>query len=35
MRFIRDAMIPMPDGVIKAKVVDSILFDPKGERLNA
>ncbi|MGM5029710.1 sarcosine oxidase subunit alpha [Tardiphaga sp. 862_B3_N4_1] len=27
--------IPMPDGVIKAKVVDSILFDPKGERLNA
>lgn len=27
--------IPMPDGVIKAKIVDSILFDPKGERLNA
>lgn len=30
-----EVSIPMPDGVIIAKLVDSVLFDPKGERLNA
>jgi sarcosine oxidase, subunit alpha len=27
--------IPMPDGVIKAKVVDAVFYDPKGVRVSA
>jgi sarcosine oxidase subunit alpha len=31
----QELSIPMPNGVVRVNVVDSVLFDPKGERLNA